>query len=147
MEGEHRLGTKEETAAKMSIRKYSDVELSGLHNVLKYKCLIFLESVTHSQSMPSSLGKNWFGTVAQACVSWPIRVDWMFSRSGLKETGGKTEHLKQRGNTVLHYWLICFLSNKIWNPLWIVIQNKTLPQDEDELFSNIQKMSVLVNHF
>ena len=62
-----------------------------------------------------NLRKNWFSTggllllvmLAQACVSWPIRADWLtgriFRSRGLKETGAKTERFRRRGNTEFHW--------------------------------------------
>lgn len=45
-----------------------------------------------------------WAVLAQARVSWPIRWNQTFGRGGLKETGAKTEHLTQRGNTALQPW-------------------------------------------
>ena len=47
--------------------------------------------------------------LGQACMSWPIREDWVFRREvGLKETVAKTEYFWQRGiqsySTVWENW-------------------------------------------
>ena len=47
-------------------------------------------------------------------------------KSGLKETGAKTEHFRQRGNSVLQRKLMWFLSIKSCNPILIVTQNTIL---------------------
>ena len=67
--------------------------------------------------------------LAQVCVSWPIRGDWVYVRGGLMETGAKTECFRRRGNTELHHWTewengCVFLSNKESKPILAVTQNK-----------------------
>ena len=57
-----------------------------------------------------------------ACVSWPIRGDWV----DLKET----TRFRQRGNTELQHWelteLKCFLGTKACKPSLVATKNKTL---------------------
>ena len=66
--------------------------------------------------------ENYFNTAAlwllavlgQACVSWPIREDWVFKRGGLKEIGAKTERFSQRGE----YRAAALDSMRNWHVLW-----------------------------
>ena len=55
----------------------------------------------------------------QACVSWPVRADWVFGRMVLKETEAKTLCLRQRGNTELS--ALDSLRIKACKPLLVVI--------------------------
>lgn len=41
--------------------------------------------------------------LARACVSRPIRADWMFRRRGLNKTGAKARGFRRRGNT---HWIV-----------------------------------------
>ena len=41
-----------------------------------------------------------------ACVSWPIRGDWVLRRRTLKRQDLK-QHIRERGNIVLQHWTAC----------------------------------------
>ena len=66
--------------------------------------------------------ENWFSTaallllalLAQACMSWPIREDWVFGRGALKR-----QELKQSER-------MCFLCIKECKLILVVIQNKMM---------------------
>ena len=75
-----------------------DILMSPCHTFASFLFIFTAEAeLTGSQQTWQSWPETLWETplLAQACVSWPIRADWVFGRRGLQETGAKTD----RGGT------------------------------------------------
>ena len=102
------------TEAPLSHRSHCSLNASSVPCFCDMAPRQWVTHLHHTWLAARLTSENWLSNAAmlslavpaQACVSWPIRVDWVFRRRGLKETGDKTERFRQRGDTELQNWTV-----------------------------------------